>query len=334
METVSRIVRIEWKYNPSAFEKMNKEVLSEPHRKVGSGITAVNKILVQSEMLRFLMPIILGTDPSSDKVNWDAIVKNYWDSLSVDVPDGGKTLETGFEFSLDDIKREKFIQKLVKDNNIKSDEDLASFVMGYKGDKPNVVEEEKWKYGNPINVEDYLLWRYVINYRPVANSVKDVNKSPNIRFYLYTQEERDVAKKATMKLKQAALNEYMKFVQNASIDDYNDVLSLLTPDSIKDIVKEKDLDEKQSVIMETATSNPKHFIEIIQDKSLKTKSTIQRMISFGILKQLSGSTVIVESADPTVTVGNNMDEAINFFNNEKNKVKLNELTAKYKAITT
>lgn len=335
MKTVNRKVEILWKYNPSTFEKMNKDVLGEPFRKVGSSITAVNKIISNenSAMLRFLMPSFLGIDPDSKDVNWDSHIKNYWDSLSVDISSGGRNLETGFSFSLDDNRRSTYIEKLAKENNIKSDEDLADFVMGFKGSKPNVPEEYKWKYGEPLNTEDYLLWRYVLNYKHVANDITDINKSPNIRFYLHTQEDRDKIKKDAAKLKREALTAYTEFVNNASIDDYNDVLSILTPDSIRDIVSNKDLDDKQSVLMEQAINEPKKFIELVKDKNLKNKATIQRMIAFGVLKQLPGSTVIVESADPSVIIGNNMDEAITFITNEKNKVKLNELTAKYKAIT-
>ena len=333
METIHRKVNIIWKYNPTTFEIINKEVVGEQFRKVGSSISAVTKILQYPDMLRILMPQLLGVDPDSNDVNWDRSVKYYWDSLSVDIPSGGKTLETGFIFEIDDYAREKHITKLAEEKSLKTSKQLADYVMGFTDSKPNVPEELRWKYGAPINVEDYLLWRYILNYRPVANNIADANKSPNIRFYLHTDEERERAKKEEFKTKQTALSEYMKFMKSASMDDVDDVLSLLTPESIMNITKEKDLDEKQMKIMEVVTSTPTKFVNIIKDKNLKTKASIQRLIAFNVLKQIAGSTMIVESADPSVIIGNNMEEAVTYFLNEKNKSKVNELLAKYKSLT-
>ena len=331
---ITRKVNIVWKYNPTTFEKMNQEVLGEHFRKIGGSITAVTKILYNSAMLRLLMPQLLGVDPDSNDVNWDKTVKHYWDSLSVDVPSGGRKLETGFRFDLDDTSREKYIKELVQKEGIKTNKELADFVMGAnsKGEE-NIREEIRWKYANPINVEDYLLWRYVLNYKHVANSIDDVNKSPNIRFYLHTEEEKERVKKQEFKTKQSAINRYIKFMETASKDDINDVLSILTPDSIIGITENTDLEDKQMQIMEFVTNYPNKFVNIVDDKNIKTKALVNRFIAFDILKQLPNSTVVVEAADPSITIGNNMDECVSFFLNEKNKVKVNELTAKYKSLT-
>lgn len=328
MEQVSRKVTIHWKYNPTTFETLNKDVVGESFRKIGSSISAVNKILGYPDMLRQLMPQILGISPDSRDTNWDKSIRYYWDSLSVDISSGGKILETGFEFDINDLSRKSFIKELVSDKSIKTDSQLANLVMN------DVPEEERWKYGNPINVEDYLLWRYILNYKHVANNVQDINKSPNIRFYLHTQEEREKFKKEQFKTKQAALTEYMKFMEKASEEDINDILALLTPDSITDIVRKNDIEEKQMKIMEIVNSDPNKFVNTIKDKNAKHKSLIEKYIAFGILKKLPSSTVVVESADPSVILGNNMDEVVSFISNEKNKVKVNELLAKYKSLIT
>lgn len=334
MEQVSRKVSILWKYNPTAFDKLNKDVLGETFRKIGSAVGAVSKITTgeNANMLRMLMPEILEADPNSRDVNWDAKVKHYWDSLSVEIPSGGKKLETGFEFNIDDYRREKYIGKLIEKHKFQTSQDLAEYVMGEKGGKPNVPEELRYMYGQPIDVFEYLLWRYVLNYRHVANNPIDVNKSPNIRFYIHSDEDRDKIKKDKMKVKAKALEAYMSFIGDAKRDDLDDVLSMFKPESIKDIVKNKDIEDKKSDLLDYATSNPTKFVTMVEDKNLKTKSTIQRMLAFGVLKQIKGSTVIVESADTSVTIGNNIDEAVNFIVNEKNKTKVNELIAKYKSI--
>jgi len=330
---IKRQVNIVWKYNPTTFEKINSEVVGEQFRKIGSSVTAVNKIVQNSAMLRLLMPQLLGVDPDSNDVNWDRSVKHYWDSLSVDIPSGGRKLETGFSFDITDLPREKYIKELKAEKDIKNTRELADYIMGVnsKGED-NIKEEVRWKYANPINVEDYLLWRYILNYRHVANSIEDVNKSPNIRFYLHTEEEKERIKKQEFKTKQSAINRYIKFVEKASKDDTDDLLSLISPRSIKDIIFNNDLEDKQMQIMEFVTTNPTRFVTLVDDKNIKTKAFIERLIAFDILKKLPNSTVVVEAADPSVTIGNNIDECVSFFLNEKNKVKVNEFTAKYKSL--
>jgi hypothetical protein len=330
MVEVSRKVELLWKYHPSVFEKINMEVLGEPFRKIGSGVSAVAKITtgINAEMLRMVMPEIVKSNPDSRDQNWDKLVSNYWDSLSVMIETNGKVLETGFVFNMTDVNRKNYIKEL----SFKTDKELADYVMGFKGDKPNVPEEERFRYGHPINPEHYLLWRYCLNYSRVANSVNDINKSPKIAFYLHTQEDRERYISAQRKAKKEAIDLYIKFVTNASMDDYNDVLSLLTPDSIREIVNSKDMEDKQAKIMEFATSEPVKFAEIVTDKNRQLKAVVERFISYGVLKQLPESTVVVESADPSVIIGNNINECVSFFANEKNGIKYKELIAKYKSI--
>ncbi|KAF5080376.1 hypothetical protein DSECCO2_120180 [anaerobic digester metagenome] len=335
MVEYNRRVDLLWKYNKSAFSKLNDKVLDESFRLVGSSVSGVNKIISNGEMIRMLMPEILGISPDTRDINWDAKVKDYWDSLRVVVPGGGLRMETGFNFDINDYRRQKYITKLIENNpkaNIKTDEDLANFVMGEKNDIPNVDELEKFKYGHPIDTFHYLLWIYCLNYRDVANTASDANKSNNIRFFLHTQAEEDKIKKSQLKLKKDALTKAMDFLNKASKDEIDDLLALITPDSIRDIVKNKDAENKQGTILTEASANCSKFIETVDDKNLKHKAIINRFEAFGVIKKLPGTTVYVESADPSVTIGNNMNEAITFITNEKNANKVNELTAKYKSI--
>lgn len=335
MVEYNRRIDLLWKYNKSAFSKLNDKVLSESFRLIGSSVSGVSKLISNGEMIRMLMPEILGISPDTRDINWDAKVRDYWDSLRVIVPGGGLRMETGFYFDINDYRRQKYITKLIENNpksTIKTDEDLANFVMGSKNDVPNVDEFEKFKYGQPIDTFHYLLWLYCLNYRDVANTSSDANKSSNIRFFLHTKEEEDKVKKAQLKVKKDALQKAMKFISDSTKDERDDLLALITPESIRDIVKDKDADGKEGTILTEASNNPSKFIEIVDDKNLKYKAIINRFEAFGVIKKLSGTTVYVESADPSVTIGNNMNEAISFITNEKNTNKVNELTAKYKSI--
>jgi hypothetical protein len=333
MEKIHRKVEIHWKYNPSTFFKINREVLGEVYRKIGSAVKAVNIMVSDEGLMKMLMPNVLGVSPNSTDINWTKVVKNYWDSLSVDIDSSGKKLETGFSFDLNDYARREYIEHLVKNNpEIKSNKKLAEFVMGYKDDKANVTEEEKWKYGTPINVEDYLLWRYSLNYRDVANNVEDANKSSNIRFYLHTEAERKRLERQSLSSLKEAMLQYGKLIEKGSIDSLNDVLSLMSTMSIVDIVQSKDLEDKQLQIGNFVQSSPSSFLEIITDKNLKTKAQINRYLAFNVIKKLSNTTIYVDALDTSVVLGNNLEECIIFFHNEKNNVKLDEFKIRYKSL--
>lgn len=341
MEKVSRKVEIKWKYNPTAFELVNKDVMGEVYRRIGGSRSGINRLLEQSAMLQKLMPQVLGVSPDSKDVNWEKTVREYWNSLTVEVDSTGKPLETGFIFDINDVTRKEYIDELRKKvataantDPFKTSKDLADYVMGYisdKADTPKIPEGERWKYGTPINVEEYLLYRYVENYADVANKVEDINKSANIRFFLSTEDDKKRISQERNKSKSAAIKAYNKFIQGANEEDYNDLLCVFNPYEVKEIVTEKSYEDKQTQVMDLMSAKPKEFANAVNNKSLSTIAKINKYIAFGIFKRLTNTSTIVDATDPQITIGNNQDECISFMNNKKNEVKLNEYEAKFKA---
>ena len=270
MEVIKRKVTIHWKYSPSTFEKINKRVLGSNVKKIGASRPAVNSILEQYEMLKVLMPSILGINPESRDTDWDKHIAYYWNSLSLDVPSSGKTLEVGLRFDIRDKKRKEYIDELSKKvatkanaEPFKTNKDLATYVMGYNNDIPNVDEDERWKYGTPISIEDYLVWRYIQNYRDVADKFEDINKSPKIRFYLHTQEDEDRAKAEENKLRNKAMTEFTKFITESTEEDFNNVISIIYPEQIKSLVETKDKPGKQRQLMDIMYKQPYDFLNAI-----------------------------------------------------------------------
>jgi len=190
-------VTILWRLFNDPFAQANKEQFinqSNP-RKIGSSISAVNNLLANGDELKVLMRTVLGVDPNSNSSNWDKIVRNYWDSLSVDVHPNGKNLEIGFIYDLDDPERKSSIAKLKNDvKSINNDTALKDYVTGFsKEGRPNVPDNKKYLYAQPINPQDWLLYRYCVGidgkgYRDVANDLKSVENSPHIRFYIFDEE--------------------------------------------------------------------------------------------------------------------------------------------------
>jgi len=336
---VKRKVTIKWKYEPSTFEKINKEVLGSNFRKIGTSRSAINKLLEQYEMLKVLMPSLIGVSPDSRDINWDKEVNNYWNSLTVDVPLGGKVLETGLKFSINDKNRQGYIKELsnkvataqVK-NPFDTDQKLADYVMGYTSNIPNIDEDERWKYGTPISVEDYLLWRYVQNYSHVANKFEDINKSAKIRFYLNTEEDVERAKKAERAVRNKALEIYTKLLTKATNEDLTDILGVLNPNNIVTLVKDKTKEDKQAELMDVIYKKPEEFISVANNKNLKLLATIKKYIAFDIFHRLPNSSIIVDASDHRKILGNTDNEVISFMSNSKNEAQVNEYLTKFKSV--
>ena len=92
----NRKIEIRWVSNPSVFEKINSKIINKSFRKLGSSVTAVEAIISNFSEIEAIMPNVLNISVSSPE--FKRMVKVYFDSLTVDVPESGKPLEIGFIF--------------------------------------------------------------------------------------------------------------------------------------------------------------------------------------------------------------------------------------------
>ena len=85
----------------------------------------------------------------------------FYANISIQVPNNetGRELEVGFRY-------DSLPQHLLKDGEVL------------------LKEQEKFKYGMPLNIQDYFIYRYALVYRFVANSTEDLYNTPNIKFCL------------------------------------------------------------------------------------------------------------------------------------------------------
>lgn len=332
----SKKVSIMWRLHNDPFQQANKEQFIDKvyPRRIGSNITAVNTLLANGEELRSLMPILLGVDPNSTSSNWDKLVANYWNSLSVEVYSNGLDLEIGFIYDVTttDKIRSGYISKL---KNIESDEDLITYVEGSKKDgTPNVPDNEKYKYAAAITPEHWLLYRYCVGvngkgYKRVSNSMTTIEMSPDIDFYIYDE---SVAKDARRKVHEVNRKALTKYIEVIAKRDIVDQLLLV----FKDTTTYTDDLDKDIALDTIVKTRPQEFLTYVNDKNLMTKAQIESYINAGILRRLAGTSIIVDNDQPDVIVGNNLAEAVTFFSpdNTKTKLAVSEYSLKYKAKTT
>jgi hypothetical protein len=331
MSEYSRKVKLMWKRNPTTFELINSKVIGETPARLGGSVSAIAKMVTNADEIKMLMPMILSQDPNSTSSNWDKNVKDWFNSLTILVPSTGLVLETGLRFDIDDSKRERYINELKKKTKIETSEDLMKHVMGNNGGKPLVQESDRWKYGNPINVEQYIMWRYALVHRHVANSIKDADKSEHIRFYLFSEDEENAVKRERYNVIKSANEKFLKIIASGNAEEQIDnVVAVMFNDYLE--MAKLSSEDKQIKLYETIQKDASKFLDVVDDKNLAIKAQIEKLIHFNVLRRLPSSSIIIDADDPAFVLGNNLDEAVTNFVTDKNKVKVNEYVTRYKAV--
>jgi len=168
----------------------------------------------------------------------------------------------------------------------------------------------------------------------VANNPEDVNKSNKIRFYLHNQEDAKKAKKEANLKSTSAIKTY------ATMLGKDDSLKLMEAICVSKKLttwlefnnadwKE---DDTQATVLQYATDKPIEFLATVADKNLLVRGTIQSYIYEGLLVEIPSSSIITDATDPSIVLGDNMDDAIAYFSNDTNKAYLSALKAKFKSL--
>jgi len=251
MKTLNRKVWIYWKPNKSAYALANSEVLDEPPRRLGSSVTAVGKMIANSLEQKALMPSIIGI--SANSPDWDKALTNYWNSLSEEIPAGGKELDLSFNYDINDTNKSEFIDNINKNisnesGKLKTDNDLVDYIEkrlknveiefkkkietlktienekqrdeiyneAYKTRYDSIfrIEADRFKVGTPVNPFEYLLYKFCLVYSQVANTNELVGKSTNIRFYLHSEDDVKQYKEAERKSNRNRISVYSKAISD------------------------------------------------------------------------------------------------------------------------
>jgi len=254
------------------------------------------------------LPAIISIN--SDSQNWEKAVKDYWASITKDIPSGdGLKLEIGLRYE----KKEDY--EVDRKNN--------------ERDTNGVLINPK---GNPINLADYILWRYCLLYSHVANNIEDLGKSPKIRFYIFNKDKEIAIKKVSQNTKRQALQEWFKRMNER--DWVNDVLHVLVANDKSgkhNIVKLTSMgeDEKDILMDELIDQSPDFFLKIAKDSNLELKAFIENCVVRGILNRIANTSTLQYEGN---NIGSSIDQTIAYLQDKNNNQILNELKAKLKRL--
>ena len=298
----------------------NKEKIGSVYKSNGSILRGLNKI--EEKMY---LPRILGI--SEIDVNFEKKAEEFWLDLSVNIPandkngkGGGKRLEVGFEYENEkdaeegraEAKKEalrykRWEESIIGRINLKTRRFVEDFSI-------------RQTVGIPMNINDYIFYRYCLAFSHVALDIKYINKSAKIRFYIVDAkvtvkaDHRAAMAKKDATLKYALLlgdRDRVKFVISIM---YKEIDKLRQTDN-KDYPT-KTNEEQDLVLFALVNKYPVQFSLVVDDEKLAKKALIEQCINYDVLRRIPHTDTIYFGDN--VKIGSSIDEAVMFIEDEKN----------------
>jgi len=316
MFTIKKKISIFRVPRATEYAAKNFKVLDDGHQKIGSSITGVRAMTACDNEMAAYLPKIIGVSPNSQ--DWGSKMDNYWESLSIPIPEHGLDLEVGFAYD-ETLPASKALINANKDvcTNV---ETFAQFV------DAKIPDCDKYKYGIPINIGQFILFRYCANYKPVANNIDDVEKSKDIKFYFVDQSYMDTRAEKLLRLRDKAGLAYYSVVGKVE-----EIKTLLYAMGRGYETEGKNETQLTMLLERIRNEEPQLLIDAHADATLGNKAFIERCIVRGLLNRQVNSTIIQVAADNTI-LGNTIDEAVVALASAANAVTLNTLQLALKAI--
>lgn len=321
----NRTITITPVHNYSNYRKVNVKALPPKREIIGSSISSCRILSSNSKEMEAYMPAIIGL--SATHSDFTSRVKAWLSNIQFIVPNTGVSLNISFKYNtkkdyIDFSNKEEAIDRefaKVDRANITAIKDAVK----RKVDALNALESEKHKYGSPLNVEEYLMYRHCLLYKDVAKDTALINSNSSYRFYIKDEAKELEKQKRLTEERIRAMNNFIEI--NKSEIKFNAVFVAII------VAKGGNLSEarlkspmvKSNIVMDFVNEHPDKFNKLVGDKTLQDKAFIEMLIASGELRRAEFNQQIM-TADGDF-VGSNINEAVAFFNNPNNK----ELRAGY-----
>jgi hypothetical protein len=154
--------------------------------------------------------------------------------------------------------------------------------IGSEGEELEIGIDE---YGNPINVEHYLIYKLAINHPWFAKNKELLNANEHYQFYILDPEAEDEVKGKSIETLTQAYVEFAKIKEEETkLDTVLRNLIVKYPEvgAISEIVKYK-IDKKARLIGNIIEKDPSYFLEIVSDSDISYKAEIASMVEAGVI---------------------------------------------------
>lgn len=332
----SKSTRINWKLNPNWFQTQNSKVLEIEIQRVGTSQSAVNAMIAKDELLKVVMPTVIGSSYEAISGNWQKEMKDYFNSITIRVPKEGYDLDLSMDFDINDVNpiRKSYIETLKQTHKITTSQELCDLVVSLNG-KDSIRDEFLYRYGEMVNPESYIHYIYCLGYKGVANTPDDINKSSDIRFYIFSEAEIQRKKEQAAKVTIALSKEFNSFiVSQPTKEQYEAIYIELFPDNISTAMK-SELETLQFEIIKLISEKTEDIARVLKNVPYYvTKAKIKKYVAYNLIKRIQPD-VYIDPENPTVVYGNSMDETISYFSSEaKDKKSIcDSLDASFKQLS-
>lgn len=318
--------------NYSAYRKINMAALEAPVALIGSSVNSCRRLLANKEEIKAYFPQ-LGVTGGTD-AEFISNAKQYLNNIRVVVPDEGIKLNCSFIFK----HKRDYVEFTKEENRILSTYDKVnrnnmtelSKAANRRDDELNRLYSTLYRYGNPENISDFIIWRHCMLYSEVAKDTAFINSNQNLRFYIKdVVKEKEREKKRVEERKSAMRNAIELFASPTKTNAVYIAIANYKALNVS-VALEKETSEVEKFIMDFATENPSKFNKIYKDKNLESKAFIETLISRGELVRAEFNQQI--STPDGTFIGANLNEAVAFFENPDNAAMKMRLESKLKVL--
>lgn len=318
--------------NYSAYRRINMAALGKPRNTIGSSVNSVRKLMSNKGEVEHYFPELVGV--ASNNPEFITRVKNYLNNIFFDVRDTERTIDVSFRYKhkRDYLAIHKKEERIWETYNAVDRSNTAKLYEAavIRDNDLFDLESTKYQYGDPLNLEQYILYRHCLNYPDVAKDEAFINSNANLRFYIKDKNKEEVRKNKLIKEQQSALRHLVEL--QASPSKTNAVYveyCIYSGISLSDGLSKSGLIQSKE-LMDFATTNPRKFNEFVNDKNLLDKAFIETLITRGELVRSDFNQQI--STPDGEFIGANINEAISYFKNPNNAGLKTKLENKLKLI--
>lgn len=304
--------------NYSFYRRANDKVMTKRRDFIGSSVSSSRVLSSNKEEVEAYFPRLIGLSPNND--NFVSRVKQYLNNIQVAVDELGKTFDCSFHYNhysdyLTVKKKEEQIESKYKLANKSNSKDLRA-ALKEKITLLNELESSKHKFGYPLNLEDYILYRHCLLYNDIAKDTALINSDATIRFYFKdNNKEAELQKKLRTEINNAKAN-YVNVVSDP--DMFDAVYIQYCVISGRPIVSSmlEDRITKENQLDRFSIEDPIKFNKICRDNDIKLKALIETLIARGeFIRAQHNQNILTPEGN---FIGANMNEAVAWFKNPEN----------------
>lgn len=330
--TDRRTVTISLVKNYSLYRKANDKVLPKRKDYIGSSVASSRTLSSNKDEVEAYFPNIVGVMPNNE--SFLTRVKQYLNNIRIPVDELGRTFDISFYYNhkrdYDRIKAEEDRIEAKYQATNRQDITALKAALKEKITEINILESTKFKFGRPLNVEDYLMYRHCLLYKDVAKDIALINADSSIRFYFKDdQKEAERLKKYRTEVNKAKVN-YVACLADDTLFDavYTQYCVLMNLPVLSSLAEDRF--EREIKLDKFSTSEPIKFNKIYGNKDIKLMATIEQLIARGELIRSQYNQNIVSPEGEFI--GANITEAVAYFKNPENASVVNTYYNKLKNV--